>query len=156
MALNGVRLHGKVLGVEGGCFRLCGGLAETLTGIDEFCRDEMKGIDRFIEENGFDDPKEQVVLADWSPEPESLLLDPSNAGISTVIYATGFHFDFSWIDMPIFDTRGYPRYSRGVTEIPGLYFCGLHWMHTQGSGLFYGVGDDAEFVVTHLLGETAR
>ncbi len=37
------------------------------------------------------------------------------------------------------------------TRVPGLYFCGLHWMHTQGSGLFYGVGDDAEYVVDHLI-----
>ena len=73
------------------------------------------------------------------------------AGIKTVIYATGFHFDFSWIDLPIFDQHGYPRYSRGVTEMPGLYFCGLHWMQTQGSGLFYGVGEDAGYVVSHLL-----
>ena len=70
-----------------------------------------------------------------------------------MIYATGFHFDFGWIDLPVFDERGYPRYARGVTEIPGFYFCGLHWMHTQGSGLFCGVGEDAEYVVSHLVNQ---
>jgi putative flavoprotein involved in K+ transport len=150
MALDGIQLHGKVLGIEGGRFRFSDDLAETLVAIDEFCRHEMEGIDRFIEENGLDNPKEEVALDDWSPEPEPALLDLSDAGISTVIYATGFHFDFTWIDLPIFDERGYPRYARGVTEIPGLYFCGLHWLHTQGSGLFYGVGEDAEHVVAHL------
>lgn len=151
MALDGIRLHGKVLGVEGGCFRLCGDLAETLGGADDVCRAEMEGIDKFIEENGLDVPAEEVTPVDWQPEPERALFDLSGAGISTVIYATGFHFDFGWINLPVFDERGYPRYVRGVTEIPGLYFCGLHWMHTQGSGLFYGVGEDAEYVVGHLV-----
>jgi putative flavoprotein involved in K+ transport len=151
MALDGIQLHGKVLGIEEGCFRLSSDLAETLVGIDEVCRDEMAGIDKFIEENGLDDPMEEVSLVDWLPEPEPALLDLSDADVLTVIYATGFHFDFSWIDLPIFDERGYPRYARGVTEIPGLYYCGLHWMHTQGSGLFYGVGEDAKYVVAHLL-----
>ncbi len=50
----------------------------------------------------------------------------------------------------MFDERGYPRYERGVTEVPGLYFVGLHWQHTMGSGLFYQVGRDAEYVVNHL------
>jgi len=156
MALDGIQLHGKVLGIEGSRFRLSADLAETLVAIDEFCRDEMEGIDRFIEENGLDNPKEEVALVDWSPEPEPALLDLSDAGISTVIYATGFHFDFAWIDLPVFDERGYPRYDRGVTEIPGLYFCGLHWLHTQGSGLFFGVGEDAEHVVAHLINRIDR
>ncbi|MFC1680415.1 flavin-containing monooxygenase [Pseudomonadota bacterium] len=151
MALDGILLHGKVLGVEGGSFRLSDDLSETLDGVDQFCRDEMEGIDKFIEENGLNDPMEEVAPVEWEPEPEPALFDLSQAGVSTVIYATGFHFDFTWIDLPVFDERGYPRYARGVTEVPGLYFCGLHWMQTQGSGLFYGVGEDAEYVVAHLL-----
>ena len=153
MALNGVLLHGKVLGVEGGCFRFSDDLSEMLDRVDQFCSDEMEGIDRFIKENGLDDPIEDIELINWQPEPEpeSAFFDLLEAGVSTVIYATGFHFDFRWIDLPVFDKRGYPCYARGVTEVPGLYFCGLHWMHTQGSGLFYGIGEDAEYVVTHIL-----
>ncbi len=150
MALDCVRLHGKVLCVDGGCLRLSDGLAAALDSADEFCRAEMDGIDQFIADHGLDAPPEEVVRFDWHPEPEPPLLDLAEAGISTVIYATGFHSDFGWIDLPVFDVRGYPRYRRGVTEIPGLYFCGLHWMETQGSGLFYGVGQDAEYVVGHL------
>ena len=70
-----------------------------------------------------------------------------------MIYATGFHRNFSWIDLPVFDETGYPGYQRGITDLPGLYFIGLHWMHTQGSGLFYGVGRDAEYVVDHLVSQ---
>ena len=85
-----------------------------------------------------------------APSAEPPTLDLIEAGIGTVIYGTGFHPDFSWIDVPIFDGHGYPRCRRGVTDVPGLYFLGLNWMHTMGSGLFYGVGRDAEYVVTHL------
>jgi putative flavoprotein involved in K+ transport len=152
MALDGIRLHGKALGVDDGYLRLSGDLALTLDTVDDFCWTEMDGIDDFIAENGLDAPPKEVVPVDWQPEPEPPLLDLTEAGISTVIYATGFHYDFGWIDLPVFDERGYPRYHRGITEIPGLYFCGLHWMETQGSGLFYGVGRDAKYVVEHLSG----
>lgn len=150
MALDGITLHSKVEGVQDGCLVLAGGLEETLKAVDEVCRAEMQGIDKFIAENGLDDPEEVVAPVEWQPQPEPRLLDLAEANVSTVIYATGFHRDFGWIDLPVFDESGYPRYERGITEIPGLYFCGLHWMHTQGSGLFYGVGDDAEYVVNHL------
>lgn len=150
LALDGIRLHGKVLGVENGCLRLSDDLAVNLDGIDEFCRSEMEGIDQFISEYGLDAPSEEVSPSRWQPEAEPSLLNLADAGIATVIYGTGFHYDFGWIDLPVFDERGYPRYRRGVTEIPGLYFCGLHWMETQGSGLFYGVARDAEHVVAQL------
>ena len=151
MALEGVQLHGKVLGVEDGSVVLSDDLAQTLDGIDAFCRSEMEGIDKFILQNGLDAPPEDITAVNWqAPVPPPPSLDIAEAGISTVLYATGFHYDFGWINLPVFDDRGYPRYQRGVTEVPGLYFCGLHWMETQGSGLFYGVGEDAEYVVRHL------
>ncbi len=150
MAVDGIRLHGKVSGAQNGCLMLSDGLAATLDGVDEFCRAEMDGIDQFIADNGLEAPAEAILPVQWRPEPEQPLLDLAKAGISTMIYATGFHYDFGWVDLPVFDERGYPRYHRGVTVIPGLYFCGLHWMETQGSGLFYGVGRDAEYVVGHL------
>jgi putative flavoprotein involved in K+ transport len=79
MALDGIWLHGKVLGIEGGCFRLSGDLAETLDGVDEVCRAEMEGIDKFIDEKGLDDPAEEVTPVDWQPEPEPALFDLSEA-----------------------------------------------------------------------------
>ncbi len=153
LALNGVRLHGKVLDVEGSTARLSGDLAETLDNIDRGCRAEMDGIDSFIAEHGLDAPEADIAQIDWEPAAEPPLLDLGQAGINSVIYATGFYFDFGWIDLAVFDAFGYPQYERGVTGIPGLYFVGLHWMHTQGSGLFYQVGRDAGFVVDHLCNQ---
>ena len=153
MARDGIQLHGKVLGFADGRVSFSDDLAKMLDNADAICRAEMDQIDQFISENGLDVPPEQVTNFEWQPKPEPHLLNLAEAGISTVIYATGFHFDFGWLDLPVFDERGYPRYNRGVTDIPGLYFCGLHWMHTQGSGLFCGVAQDAEYVVQHSLRE---
>jgi putative flavoprotein involved in K+ transport len=154
LGLDGVRLHGKVLGAEGTTIHLADNLAETLDAVDAFCQAEMDGINAFISKNGLDAPNEDIIPVDWQPAADSSELDLADAGISTVIYATGFHFDFSWIDLPVFDERGYPCYRRGVTDLPGLYFVGLHWMHTQGSGLFYGVARDAEHVVQYLADQS--
>jgi putative flavoprotein involved in K+ transport len=150
LALNGVNLHGKLLDIEGATAHFADDLANTLDTIDRVCRENLDEIDDYIDENGIDAPKDDLVPVDWQPSPQPRILDLKQAGIGTVIYGTGFHYDFSWIQLPAFDERGYPRYERGVTPIPGLYFVGLHWLYTQGSGLFYQVGRDAEYVVDHL------
>lgn len=74
----------------------------------------------------------------------------SQDGINTIIWATGYSFDFSWVKFSIFDEFGYPVQQRGVTPQPGLYFLGLHWLHTIKSGLLAGVGDDAAYVAEHI------
>lgn len=150
LALDGVRLHGKVLAAEGKVLRFAGNLVESLEAADRKFESETEAIDAFIDANDLDDPVEVVVPIDWQPAQILPAIDLAEAGISTVIYATGFHFDFGWIDLPVFNERGYPHYQRGVTELPGLYFVGLHWMQTQGSGLFAGVGRDAEYIVEHM------
>ena len=150
MALDGVKLHGRVTDAEGSRMHLADDLAETLDAIDQTCREDLAEIDEFIAENGIDAPESDLETSEFQPTPEPAMLDLDRSGIGCVIYGTGFHPDFRWIDLPLFDDRGYPRYKRGVTEVPGFYFVGLHWMHTLGSGLFYGVGRDAEYVVDHL------
>jgi len=130
--------------------RFADDLAESLDAIDKACLEHTAEIDEYIAKNGIDAPENDLKPVDWRPAPEPKSLDLRQAGIGSVIYGTGYHFDFGWIDLPLFDARGYPRYERGVTEVPGLYFVGLHWLHTFGSGLFYQVGRDAECVVDHL------
>jgi putative flavoprotein involved in K+ transport len=72
-----------------------------------------------------------------------------DAGVSTVIWTTGYRLGFDWIDLPIFDEQGFPRQRRGVTDLPGLYFLGLLWQHTQASATLFGVGLDAR----HIAGQ---
>jgi putative flavoprotein involved in K+ transport len=68
------------------------------------------------------------------------------------VWATGFRPDFGWIDLPAFDQFGMPRHTRGVSEIPGLYFVGLPFQYSFTSEFGCGVGRDAEYVVRHLTG----
>jgi putative flavoprotein involved in K+ transport len=76
---------------------------------------------------------------------------------AAVILAAGFRPDYSWIDFPIFDDIGYPVTSGGaVTAVPGLYFCGVHFMTRRRSGFLYGVGDDAEVVAESIAMRHAR
>jgi len=150
LAVNGVRLHGRVIDANGCQLDLADDLVKNLDAIDEACSEGLVKIDGSIAENDIDAPENDLESVDWQPTKESATLDLMQAGINSVIYGTGFRFDFGWIDLPVFDDRGYPRYERGVTEVPGLYFVGLHWLHTWGSGLFYQVGRDAKHVVDLL------
>ena len=77
-----------------------------------------------------------------APGPSSVNLIAND--IASVIWATGFDFDFSWIDFPVFDEFGYPIQQQGRTAIAGLHFLGMNYIDTRGSGILYGVGSDAE------------
>jgi putative flavoprotein involved in K+ transport len=72
------------------------------------------------------------------------------SGVTSVIWATGYDFDYDWLQAPVMDPRGEPAQHRGVTDAAGLYFLGLHWMNTFKSGTFFGIGDDADHVSDHL------
>jgi putative flavoprotein involved in K+ transport len=75
--------------------------------------------------------------------------DWSDLEVDSVVWATGYRPDFSWIDLPIIE-NGRPRHQRGVTDIPGLYFLGLTWQWTRGSALIGWVKDDAEFIAERI------
>jgi putative flavoprotein involved in K+ transport len=78
--------------------------------------------------------------------------DGTSLEVATVIWATGFRLDHSWIDAPAFDSQGAVLHERGVTPSPGLYFLGLPWQHTRGSALLGWVKDDAEHLA-HQIAE---
>lgn len=73
-----------------------------------------------------------------------------DANITTVIWATGYRFDFSWVRFPLLDSDGYPIQERGVTALPGLYFVGLPWLHTAKSGLLFGLEQDAAHIASSI------
>ena len=99
------------------------------------------------------DPAEQEDVAPASLPlmvPEISSLDLRRERVSAIIWATGYEYDYSWLRLPVFDRRGRPLHQRGVSPVPGLYFLGLHWMHTFRSGLFSGVGADAEYLAEQI------
>ena len=76
--------------------------------------------------------------------------DGSELEVDSVIWATGYRPDYSWIELPVFEEDGRLRHRRGVTDLPGLYFLGLTWQHTRGSALLGWVKDDAEFIAEQI------
>jgi putative flavoprotein involved in K+ transport len=77
-------------------------------------------------------------------------LDLRAAGISSVIWATGFRYKFDWIEADIFEADGEPRHLRGITPAPGLYFLGLRWLYKFKSSFIHGVDEDAQYLAQHI------
>jgi Pyridine nucleotide-disulphide oxidoreductase len=102
--------------------------------------------DKFASHPQISDGYEQVQI----PE-----LDLKASGISTVIWATGYSFDFSLVKLPVLDTDGYPTQKRGVTAYEGLYFLGMPWLHKRKSGILFGVGDDAAYLAERIAAREA-
>ena len=98
----------------------------------------------------------QPVNAHLQPGEEPLTLSLQQAGIGSVVWCIGFAPDFGWLDAPVFNGRGQPQHERGVTALPGLYFLGLPWLHTWGSGRFSGVARDAQHLAEVIAGELPR
>jgi putative flavoprotein involved in K+ transport len=152
-ALQGMALHGRLLGAADGRLSVGTNLARDLDGADAVSEGIKDGIDRWIERHGLDAPAEDRYVPVWRPPAEPATeVDLRDAGITSVVWCTGFRADWSWVRVPAFDGRGYPSHSRGVTSVPGLHVLGLPWLHTWGSGRFAGVAVDAE----HLAGVVAR
>jgi putative flavoprotein involved in K+ transport len=147
LAASGLTLLGRPTDVSGERLSLAPGLSTMLARTEQVFDQRFRPlIDRFIERAGIDAPPYERTLSTFEP-PEVEDLDLSRAGVSTVIWATGYRPDFSWIGLPIFDEMGFPRHRRGVSDAPGLYFLGLLWQHTQASATLIGPRLDAP----HLL-----
>ncbi|MBK0031228.1 MSMEG_0569 family flavin-dependent oxidoreductase [Erwinia sp. S43] len=153
-ALQGMQLYGRLLGYREGQLLTADDLQHNLDGADATSQKIKDSIDVWIAEQGIDAPAEARYQPLWQPEPGAKPIDLRN--ISAIIWAVGFHTDFSWIDAPAFNASGYPRHTRGVSVHPGLYFLGLPWLWTWGSGRFEGVGEDAEWLAQHIAHHAAR
>jgi len=95
-----------------------------------------------------EEPPVSAALPATVAEVESL--DMRRENVAAIIWATGYRYDYGWLRVPVLDAQGRPLQQRGVTHVPGLYFLGLHWMHTFKSGLFSRVGSDAGYLADHM------
>ena len=150
-ALKGMKLYGRLENIVGGKMQFAPNLTRNLDEADRVYNGINALIDRHIEAKGIAAPPPSVYAPVWSPLEEPAELDL--AGVSTILWSTGFTPDWSYVRVPIFDGTGYPMQRRGVTKEPGLYVIGLPWLWTWGSGRFLSVGQDAEYVVSQ---EAAR
>jgi putative flavoprotein involved in K+ transport len=136
LAADGVVLLGRVLSGHDGKLALAPDLAENLARGDASLMALLRRCDEHVVRNGLDFPAPDT-SAETAPEPKEvaapiLTLDLAAADISTIIWANGFRYDFSWIDLPIFGNgtepaNRVPRHKRGITCVPGVYFLGLPW-----------------------------
>lgn len=147
-ALDGMQLYGSLRGVEGDHVLLEPNLCAHLDAADATAQRIKDAIDAHIAERGLDPPIEPPYQPPWVPPQESTSLPL--AGISAVIWCTGYAPDFAWIKVPVFGADGFPQHHRGVTSHPGLYFIGLPWLHTWGSGRFSHVGVDADYLASQI------
>lgn len=150
-ALKGMRLYGRVSGIDGSLVRFADDLGRNLDAADAVSESIKDSIDQWIERWCVDAPVEPRYQPVWEPEQLVSEVDLTEAGITTVVWCTGFGRDDRWIEVPVFDGRGYPTHDRGVTSYPGLYFLGLPWQYTWGSGRFCGIDGDAEYLAGRVL-----
>jgi putative flavoprotein involved in K+ transport len=152
---DGVVLLGHIQSIQGYQVALAPDMKENLAKADKFEVDFVKQIDEYIESNGMEAPIENLPeLGDGFQAEEITDVDLNFAGITSVIWATGFKFDFGLLKLSAFDEDGYPLHKRGVTEFPGCYFIGLPFLTRFKSGLLAGVGDDAVHVAEHIDAHT--
>lgn len=151
-AIEGMQLYGALTGLDadGDTLRFAPRLREVLDQADRTYNGINASIDRYIAEQGLQAPPASVYEPVWEPSEERETLSLKDAGITSVLWCIGFAPDFRWLDAPVFNGRGHPVHERGLTRVPGLYFIGLPWLHTWGSGRFSGVARDAAFVVQRV------
>jgi putative flavoprotein involved in K+ transport len=149
-ASQGMILLGHVQAVQGKQIILAPDLEENLAKADAFAVQITQEIDEYIKQTGVEIAANSTtgeVPSNGAKAMKAILtLDLQSAGICTIIWASGYKFDFDWVRIPVFDQTGYPVHQRGVTAFPGLYFLGLQWLYKKKSALLYGVGEDAEFI----------
>ena len=155
---DGVRLLGKLTAVDGDTMQFADDLRRNMENADRFSRTFQEGVDALVEREGMDAPPPTHEELEGEPPDGAWSVrhvpsvDLQDENVTTVVWATGFSYDFSWIDFPVCDGMGYPVTDRGATDVPGLYFMGLNWMVKRKSGLLFGVGDDARHVAAHIVG----
>ena len=152
-ATEGMCLYGRLTGVDGPALRFADDLAANLDHADAVSESIKDTIDGYIASRHLEVAKEARYVPVWRPPADApRALDLTAAGVTTVIWAVGYRADYAWIDVPVFNGRGYPTHTRGVTSSPGLFFLGLPWLYTWGSGRFSGIGRDAEYLATVIAG----
>lgn len=155
-ALEGMKLYGYFRGVNGAVCEFAPDLSQRLDAADEVYNGIRALIDKYIAKQQLDVPTEPPYTPVWRPSVEPTELDLRKATVTSVVFCIGFRAHFGFIEAPVFDERGYPRHKRGVSEVEGMYFLGLPWLHTWGSGRMSAVGRDAEYIVGHIAARTTR
>ncbi|MEY8839589.1 flavin-containing monooxygenase, partial [Cribrihabitans sp. XS_ASV171] len=154
LAHRGMSLLGMTAGYEAGKVHFADDLRRNLDEGDANYLSVLDEADAYIARNGLDLPEEPEAR-EIPEDPDCvthpmLELDLREAGIGTILWATGYTFDFGWLKADCLDDQGRPVHQRGVTREPGLYFLGLPWQTRRGSSFIWGVWHDARFIADQI------
>ncbi|MEL7408311.1 MAG: FAD-dependent oxidoreductase, partial [Cyanobacteria bacterium J06558_2] len=153
-ATQGMQLYGSLKEVKGENLEFKDNLKHNLDRADDVAESIKGTIDEYIDRHQIDVPREEAYQPAWQPEAETAELNYRQANITSIIWCIGYQADFSWVDVPVFNGKGYPSHDRGVTSVNGLYFLGLPWLYTWGSGRFSGIARDAEHLAENIANNT--
>jgi putative flavoprotein involved in K+ transport len=149
----GVKLVGRLAGISDGKAQFSGSLRNVCALSDLKMNRLLNTIDEWATENGLDgevEPPHRLPPTEVEESPP-LVMDLTAAGIRTIIWATGYRPDLSWLHVPVLDRKGRIRHDGGVIEWPGLYLMGMQFLRRRKSALIDGAGDDARDLSDHLV-----
>jgi putative flavoprotein involved in K+ transport len=154
LADQGVHLFGLTDAYTDGVLSFRSDLAASIAAGDANYLTLLDAADDYVERNGIDLPADPQAR-DLGPVPASatnplLELDLAAAGITSIVWATGFATDYSWLEVDALDENGRPQHRRGVSTEPGVYFIGLPWLSRRGSSFIWGVWHDAKHIAGHI------
>jgi putative flavoprotein involved in K+ transport len=160
MAARGIVLLSHSQGIKNGDLILADDLEHHLAKGDEFFESFKKAVDEYVTRTGLEVPEEQQsevnpnIMREISTPVSHLNL--KDAGVSAIVWGSGFRYDFDWVKLPIFDDGGEPMHRRGVTQFPGVYFLGLRWLYKRKSSFLVGAGpaEDAAYLAEQIMGRT--
>jgi putative flavoprotein involved in K+ transport len=155
LAHQGITLVGLTRAFDQGVVSFEANLAENIARGDENYLALLDAADDYIARNGLDLPEEPEARH-MLPDPQCLTqpileLNLAKAGVSSIIWATGYSTDYSWLKVDAFKPDGKPQHQRGVSREPGIYFVGLPWLSRRGSAFIWGVWHDARHIAEHIV-----
>ncbi|HEY2557012.1 MAG TPA: NAD(P)/FAD-dependent oxidoreductase, partial [Diaminobutyricibacter sp.] len=154
LAEGGITLLGRAVSHNEGRLRFAPDLGKNIATGDANYLSLLDEADAYVARNGLDLPEEPEAHI-LGPEPDCvtdpvLELDLAAAGVTSIVWATGFGVDYSWLQVDAFDENGRPKHQRGVSAEPGVYFLGLPWQSRRGSSFIWGVWHDAKYLTDHI------
>ena len=154
LASEGVMLVGRTQSFLDGTLYFADDAITNIAAGDKNYADMLDAADAYVLASGLDLPLEPEARKAW-PEPSCLSnplrsLNLADENVTTIIWATGYKQDFSWLKVDAFDEKGAPIHQRGVSKEPGVYFLGLPWQSRRGSTFLWGVWHDAKFVADQI------
>ena len=157
LAAQGMTLLGRTEHFEDGAMVFAPDLAANIARGDANYLSVLDEADAYVARHGLDLPSEPGARV-FDPDPGCvtdpvLRLDLAEAGIASIIWATGYALDFGWLKVDSFDANGRPQHRRGVSAEPGLYFLGLPWLSRRGSTFIWGVWHDAKYLAEHIAAQ---